>query len=69
MKIIAKSGPDRYLVDLQTEVDGVQQGQVVDRGRVFPQHSLMSLVARGYWDPVDYDEAETNEILTGLTSP
>jgi len=57
MKVVAKRPGDVYLV--QTEKD---KGQIadLDEGHLYPEHFLLSILARGYWE--DFDDAD-GEVL------
>jgi hypothetical protein len=62
MKIVAQND-DRFLLDV-----GNDQGQVLDReeGLLFPPMYLESIVARGYWEPYEGDQAVLTEWLKDI---
>lgn len=65
MKITATQGAGRYLLDLEVEVDGKPQGQIVDtgRGRIFPPQFIGSIIARGYWEACDLSPEDQAALL------
>jgi hypothetical protein len=64
-KIVATQGGGRFLLDLETEVDGKRQAQIVDTkaGKVWPQQFIQSILARGYWTDCTKTPEETAAIL------
>lgn len=65
MKITATQGVGRYLLDLEVEVDGKPQGQIVDiqQGRVFPPQFIGSIIARGYWEACEVSPEDQAAML------
>lgn len=64
-KIIAQRG-DQYLI--QT---GDGEGRIADteQGALFAVHSLDSILARGYWEPIENDPAQLELLLAMPESP
>lgn len=48
-QVIATRGRQRLVYD--TTVDGVEFGHIEDERGVHPQHTLVAILARGYWKP------------------
>lgn len=67
-RIVATQGGGRYLLDLEQEVDGKAQAQIVDTeaGKIWPSQFRESILARGYWDEVAKTPEQTAEILAAV---
>ena len=66
-KIIGKRGKDNYLIYWGIrERDGADIARVLDlsQEKYFPPFNLQSILARGYWEPFEADEAFLHELLT-----
>lgn len=66
-KIIGRRGNDSYLVYWGIrEEDGMELARVLDTSQktFFPPFNLHSILARGYWEPFEADDAFLKELLT-----